>query len=113
MFKAYLAEPYDGIGQYVMVALSRAGVTKAMRGRIASGDFGGSRTFPEGTPVVVISNRGQLEVLLGNIPNPCWEPFNRVESVGTVGIGPDGLPWTVFPSGVASVSVNGSELVFD
>lgn len=61
--RAFLAEEYDGIGQYVMITLSRNAVTAAFRVRIASGDFGTGQTVPSGTPVAVFSNRGQLEVL--------------------------------------------------
>lgn len=62
-----LAEDYDGIGQYVMVSLSQSSVSAAYKARVAAGDFGGGRLFPKGTKVPVISIRGQLEVLLGNI----------------------------------------------
>ena len=74
MAKAYLAESYDGVGQYVMVNLTRNGITAALKGRIASGDFGGGRTFPEGTPVIVSSYRGHIEVFLGNQPAKCKCP---------------------------------------
>lgn len=76
--KAYLAEDYDGIGQYVLVALARSSTSAALRARIASGDFGGSRTFPVGTPVIVSSIRGQLEVLLGNLPG-CGCPAGFID----------------------------------
>lgn len=57
--------------------MSRGGVTSAINARIAAGDFGGGRTFPVGTPVVIVSNHGNLEVLgLGNIPGVC-DLFNR------------------------------------
>lgn len=68
MAKAYLAETYDGIGAVVKVAMTRGGVTNALNARVAAGDFGGGRIFPEGTPVMVSSYKGHLEVLLGNIP---------------------------------------------
>jgi hypothetical protein len=65
--RGYLAEDYDGIGQYVLVTLTHAGTSGALRARIASGDFGGGRRFPAGLPVTLHSYRGQLEVLdLGN-----------------------------------------------
>lgn len=65
----YLAEPYDGIGQYVMVTLAKSSTAAAFKARVAAGDFGGGRTFPAGTKVPVFSNRGQLEILLGNHPD--------------------------------------------
>lgn len=80
IFRAKLAEDYDGIGQYVMVALAGSAVGAAYKARVASGDFGGSRTFPAGTPVTVLSYRGTMEVLLGNIPDGCAEDFNRTVS---------------------------------
>lgn len=67
--RAYLAEEYDGIGQYVLVTLSKSSTSSAYKTRVAAGDFGGSRTFPAGTPVVIFSYRGQLEVFLGNNPS--------------------------------------------
>lgn len=99
IFKAYLAEDYDGIGQYVMLSLTRSGVTNALKGRIASGDFGGGRTFPEGTPVVVIAYRGQLEVFLGNIPNSCGlDTFGgRTVNPGW-GTSSSGYDWYLDPS---------------
>lgn len=76
LFKAYLAEDYDGIGQYVLTTMARTSTSAAVRARIAAGDFGGGRKFPAGTPVVVFSNRGQLEILgLGNQPALCTEDF--------------------------------------
>lgn len=63
VFRAFLAEEYDGIGQYVKLTLSRNAVTVALRGRLSSGDFGTGQTVPEGTPVSVFSYRGQLEIL--------------------------------------------------
>lgn len=66
--RGYLAEDYDGIGQYVLVALARSSVGSAYRARIAAGDFGGGRMIPIGTPVVVHSLHGQLEIFLGNRP---------------------------------------------
>lgn len=94
MFKAYLAEGYDGIGQYVKIALTKGGVTNALQGRIAAGDFGGGRTFPEGTPVVVAVQHGHMEVFLGNIPSGACDLLNRdsPEPNGGWGTGPYG-PW--------------------
>jgi hypothetical protein len=61
--RGFLAEEYDGIGQYVILTLSRNAVTAAFRARLCSGDFGTGQKIPAGTPVAVFSNRGQLEVL--------------------------------------------------
>ena len=60
---AYLAEDYDGIGQYVMVALSRISTSSGYKARVASGDFGTGQVIPAGTPVTVFSDHGRLEVL--------------------------------------------------
>jgi hypothetical protein len=61
--RAFLAEDYDGIGQYVKVTLSRNAVTSGLRARLCSGDFGTGQIIPQGTPVAVFSAHGQLEVL--------------------------------------------------
>lgn len=63
VFGARLAEDYDGIGQYVLVALSRGTTGAAYKARVASGDFGTDQVIPSGTPVAVFSNRGNLEVI--------------------------------------------------
>lgn len=63
VFRAFLAEEYDGIGQYVMVTLSRNAVTNALRARVGSGDFGTGQTIPEGTPISILSYHGQIEIL--------------------------------------------------
>ena len=63
IFRAFLAEEYDGIGQYVKITLSRNAVTVGLRARVASGDFGTGQTIPAGTPVSVFSYRGQLEIM--------------------------------------------------
>lgn len=63
VFSASLAEDYDGIGQYVLVALSGSSVAGAYRARIASGDFGTGQTIPRGTPITIFANRGNLEIL--------------------------------------------------
>lgn len=70
IFMAYLAEEYDGIGQYVHVTMARSSTSVALLARVAAGDFNGQRTFPAGTRVPVVSIRGSLEVLLGNHPAP-------------------------------------------
>jgi hypothetical protein len=63
VFNGTLAEDYDGIGQYVLVALSGASVGAAYRARIAAGDFKTGQIIPRGTPVTVFSERSQLEIL--------------------------------------------------
>jgi len=97
MHRGKLAEDYDGIGQHVMVSLSAASAGSAFKSRIASGDYGGGRTFPAGTLVRVFSYRGQLETFLGNLGG-CEENFNRQENAtlitGLPPFGPSGL-WTV------------------
>lgn len=109
--RAYLAETYDGIGQHVKLTMSRGAITSAFRARIAAGDFGAGRTFPPGTPVVIFSNRGQLEVFLGNIPGGVWDPFSR-EQVGTLGDAPSGDTYQISTDlGFVIPSVDGSEAV--
>lgn len=63
VFRAKLAEDYDGIGQYVLVSLAGSAVGGAFKARLASGDFGTGQTIPVGTPISVFFNRGQLEIL--------------------------------------------------
>lgn len=63
VFRGILAEDYDGIGQYVAVALSSASVSSAYKARLAAGDFGTGQIIPKGTPVSVFSDHGTLEVL--------------------------------------------------
>lgn len=63
LFRAYTAEPYDGIGQYILVTLTRSSISAALRARIATGDFNTGAHYPAGTPIVVFSDHGQLEVL--------------------------------------------------
>lgn len=112
MYRGKLAEDYDGIGQYVMVSLSGASVGSGFKSRIAAGDFGGSRTFPAGTPVRIFSYRGQLETFLGNLPGcKCGDNFNRVEAVA-LGDAP-GLGTYTYPGGGSSKLVlNGAEAEF-
>lgn len=61
--RGYLAEEYDGISQFVLVALSRTSTSAAYRAKVATGDFGTGKRFPVGTPVAIRSYRGGLEVL--------------------------------------------------
>lgn len=63
VYRAFLAEEYDGIGQYVKISLSRNAVTVGLQARLCSGDFGTGQLIPEGTPVTVFSYRGKLEIL--------------------------------------------------
>lgn len=94
IFTGYLAEEYDGIGQYVKVTLARSSTSVAMKSRVAAGDFGGGRKFPAGTRVPVISIRGALEVLLGNHPCVTIETFTRTTDANTWGTSEIlGLPW--------------------
>jgi hypothetical protein len=83
--------------------MSLGGVTSALNARIAAGDFGGQRIFPAGTPVIITSIRGQLEVLLGNIPQLCvfLDNFERQESTPGL-ISYDDTAW-VYDSGVGNV----------
>lgn len=91
VFKAYLAEAYDGIGKTVKITLSRGSLSAGQVARVASGDFGGSRIFPVGTLVHVVSYRGIMEVHLGNHPGNC-DPFSRTTAFdeGGWGAGPIG-----------------------
>lgn len=107
-----LAEPYDGTGQYVSVALAGSSVGSALRARVASGDFGGGRTFPAGTPVTVVSHRGNVEVFLGNFPGcKCGDKFSRVEAQG-LGEAPFGIPY-VMSFGESQAFVDGSAAWLD
>jgi len=70
IFRAYLAEEYDGIGLYVMVSLSPASTSVAIKAQVTAGDFGRGVNFPVGTPVVAYTSRGFTEILglgLGNV----------------------------------------------
>lgn len=59
----YLAEDYDGIGQYVLVALARSSVGSAYRARVAAADFGTGQQIPIGTPVSLFVLHGQMEIM--------------------------------------------------
>jgi hypothetical protein len=63
VFRGSLAEDYDGIGQYVLVALAGSSVSGAYRARVASGDFGTGQVIPRGSPVTVFVHRGLVEIL--------------------------------------------------
>ena len=61
--RAYLAEDYDGIGQWILVTLAGSSTGAAYKARIAPGDFGTGQSIPIGTPVSVFVSRGLIEVL--------------------------------------------------
>lgn len=61
--RAYLAEDYDGIGQYVMVTMARTSTATGIKARIAAGDFGTGQVIPAGTPISVFVYHGQIEIL--------------------------------------------------
>ena len=63
VYKAFLAEEYDGIGQYVLITLALSSTSAAYKARVASGDFGNSQRMPIGTPVSVFSYRGTIEII--------------------------------------------------
>lgn len=63
LFHGKLLEDYDGIGQWVSVTIAGSSIAAAYKAKLASGDFGSGRPFPAGTPVLVASLRGQLEVI--------------------------------------------------
>lgn len=63
VFPAFLAEDYDGYGQYVLIGLARSSSSAAYKARISSGDFTTGQVIPYGTPVSVFSYRGRLEVI--------------------------------------------------
>jgi len=115
LHRAYLAEPYDGIGQYVLVTMARTSTSAAIKAKVAAGDFGGRRVFPEGTPVVIHSNRGQVEILtLGNRGLSCmFDSFDRL-GVGLVATTPDNYDWN-WGTGTGYVDgyTNGAEFVVD
>lgn len=59
----FLAEDYDGIGQYVLVSMSRTSTSAAYKARVAAGDFGTGQVIPSGSPVTLFVHRGQIEIL--------------------------------------------------
>lgn len=65
VFRAYLAEDYDGIGQYMLVSLTRASTSGVFKARVAAGDFNVNSqvSFPHGTPVVVFVYHGEIEIM--------------------------------------------------
>lgn len=128
-YRGRLAEPYDGIGQYVLVNLAGSSVAAAYKARVASGDFATGRIFPRGTPVTLVDHRGNLEVFLGS--QGCkpkllqYEYFNRSVSLGSswgtsefqgnnawFDIGP-GTPVTASVDGSAALYTVGSDTSLD
>lgn len=65
VFRAYLAEEYDGIGQYVLVTLARSSSSASFRTRVAAGDIASEKHYPKGSPVIAFSKRGNIEIGLG------------------------------------------------
>lgn len=61
--RAYLAEDYDGIGQYILITLSGGSTSGALKARIASADFGTGQVIPNKTPVSVFINHGRIEIM--------------------------------------------------
>jgi hypothetical protein len=111
MIRGYLAEPYDGIGQYIMVGLSRGSTSVAYKARVASGDFNSGRTFPVGTPIHLTMYRGSLEAHLGSKGGICGDSFNR-SSDYTWGRSDYGTDWEHANGREQYHTVNGSEGVF-
>lgn len=76
IMRGKLAEKYDGIGQYVLVNIAGSSTSGAVRARVATGDFGGGRVIPRGTPVTLTTKHGFLEVFLGNLDHlPCMNMY--------------------------------------
>lgn len=63
IYRAYLAEEYDGLGQEVLVTLSGSQTSGVYRARVSAGAAGRETPFEVGTPVAVFSNHGRLEAL--------------------------------------------------
>lgn len=61
--RGFLAEDYDGIGQFIMVILSGGSTSGALRARIASADFGTGVLIPRGTQVSVFVSHGKIEIM--------------------------------------------------
>jgi hypothetical protein len=59
---AYLAEDFDGIGQYVAVRLSRGSSSSALA-RVSIGGTSGKFPIEEGARVSVVMVKGTLEVI--------------------------------------------------
>lgn len=63
VFRGYLAEEYDGIGQWILVTLSRGSTSGAMRAKLGAGDFNTGAHYPVGTPVALFFNHGLAHIL--------------------------------------------------
>lgn len=50
LFRAHLAERYDGIGRFVLVSMSRGSISSAFKAYVKTGDFITGTEFPPGTP---------------------------------------------------------------
>lgn len=107
MVRGFLAEDYDGIGQYILVSLARSSSSALYKGRIAAGDFAGGRSFPAGTPVHIAMYRGQAEVHLGNLGGQCTGLGDfPIVAASTNGEGTDASPHTF-----SIPAVSGGELL--
>lgn len=62
VYHGTLADDYDGLHEFVYVALSRGSASAALA-RVAAGATGAGQATPAGTPVSVVSINGHLEVL--------------------------------------------------
>jgi hypothetical protein len=102
IYRAYLAEDYDGISQYVLTKLTHGGVSSGYKVRVAAGDHSGHTPMPEGTPITVTSVRGTLEALLGQ-KNRVFPGLNQGASdswaagSGSVSSGPAGGAIPILP----------------
>jgi hypothetical protein len=63
IYRAHLAEDYDGIGQWTLVFLSNGSTSTAYKAKVAAGDFATGQMIPERTPVTIFVNHGQVEIL--------------------------------------------------
>jgi len=65
IFRAWLAEDYDGKSQWVSIKLSHGSTSVGYKARVAAGDHSGHEPMPVDTLVTATSVHGQIEVLLG------------------------------------------------
>jgi len=92
IYKAYLAEDYDGISQYVLTKLTHGGVSSALKLRVAAGDHSGHTPAPVGTPVKITSINGTTEVLIGQQGRPLQRFIQGAYSGQKVGLAYSGIP---------------------
>jgi hypothetical protein len=108
VFRAYLAEEYDGIGQFVAVSLTRSGITSAFRAKISLGDVGNDVQYPVGTPVLVFSDHGLLEILSFGGPDPVSTrracPLTHIVSVTGWGTNPPNNPNNIIDGSLSTYS---------